>query len=152
MQVYDVKPDSTVFFQASDITGYNHQIDLACSSRARPNPDIHSVLHWATEFQRGHDNYKEHEAKRQLFRSLVSGLYQRRALGFPNHFVFGTAHHSTTILDVFAATWNVPEEGQDLKAGTSGLQASGSSNVPYAGQRGNEGAEPGDSKERGEVR
>lgn len=40
---------------------------------------------------------------------MVSGLYQRRALGFKDHFVFGMAHHSTRLLDVFAATWENPE-------------------------------------------
>ncbi|KAG8750678.1 hypothetical protein FRC11_010183, partial [Ceratobasidium sp. 423] len=39
----------------------------------------------------------------------------RRALGFPNHFIFGTAHYSGTSLEVLAATW-VPSEPVDPEA------------------------------------
>ncbi|KAG8717715.1 hypothetical protein FRC08_006856 [Ceratobasidium sp. 394] len=36
--------------------------------------------------------------------AMVSGLYQRRSLGFKDHYVFGTAHHSTKLY-VFAGKW-----------------------------------------------
>ncbi|KAH7325501.1 hypothetical protein B0J17DRAFT_772371 [Rhizoctonia solani] len=37
--------------------------------------------------------------------SMVLGLYQRRALGFKDHYVYGTAHHSGDQLTVFAGAW-----------------------------------------------
>ncbi|CUA68290.1 hypothetical protein RSOLAG22IIIB_07818 [Rhizoctonia solani] len=66
----------------------------------------HYALHWVTEFKR---DYDELISKCQVIEGLVSALYQRRALGFPNHFVFGTAHYSRTTLEVLAATW-VPSD------------------------------------------
>lgn len=36
---------------------------------------------------------------------MVSGLYQRRALGMLSHFVFGTAHKPGLELYVYAARW-----------------------------------------------
>ncbi|KAG8737428.1 hypothetical protein FRC10_008182 [Ceratobasidium sp. 414] len=36
---------------------------------------------------------------------MVSGLHQRRSLGFKDQYVFGAAHHSERVLSVFAGTW-----------------------------------------------
>ncbi|KAG8686296.1 hypothetical protein FRC11_009190, partial [Ceratobasidium sp. 423] len=76
------------------------------------SPECRFILHWVTEFKRTGD---EKPSKQQVVEGLVSGLYQRRALGFPNHFIFGTAHHSETTLEVLAATW-VPSEPVDPRA------------------------------------
>ncbi|KAG8726029.1 hypothetical protein FRC11_000983, partial [Ceratobasidium sp. 423] len=77
---------------------------LATTVGSPPEPGY--ILHWVTEFKPHHD---EKPSKCQVVQGLVSALYQRRALGFPKHFVFGTAHHSRTVLEVLAATW-VPSE------------------------------------------
>ncbi|CAE6485202.1 unnamed protein product, partial [Rhizoctonia solani] len=60
------------------------------------------ILHWVTEYKRDQDQL---DSKRQVAEGLVSALYQRRAYGFPDHFVFGTAHYSRTVIEVVAATW-----------------------------------------------
>ncbi|KAF8595583.1 hypothetical protein BDV93DRAFT_528579 [Ceratobasidium sp. AG-I] len=107
MQLYETKPDSAVFFRVFDGhgLGYSAKVELACSSLAPASANESFVIHWATEFKQEHS---EQETKKRLFRPLVSGLYQRRAFGFPDHYVFGTAHHSTTTLEAFAATWEMP--------------------------------------------
>ncbi|KAF8597774.1 hypothetical protein BDV93DRAFT_527173 [Ceratobasidium sp. AG-I] len=61
------------------------------------------LLHWATEYAKAGTRHEDH-AERRVLIAMVSGLYQRRALGFPSHFVFGTAH-SGDKLRVFAGTW-----------------------------------------------
>ncbi|KAH7334249.1 hypothetical protein B0J17DRAFT_720664 [Rhizoctonia solani] len=38
--------------------------------------------------------------------AMVSGLYQRRAFGFKDYYIYGTAYHSTDQLTVYAAAWN----------------------------------------------
>ncbi|KAG9079291.1 hypothetical protein FS749_008633 [Ceratobasidium sp. UAMH 11750] len=76
----------------------------ACSSIApRQNsvPAWEYVLHWVTEFK---GDGQPIVSKRQTWMVMVSGLYQRRSLGFKDHYVFGTAHHSTK-LNVFAGKW-----------------------------------------------
>ncbi|CUA75544.1 hypothetical protein RSOLAG22IIIB_05942 [Rhizoctonia solani] len=73
----------------------------------RPNityPDAYNdVLHWANQFRRGSN---EMTSKRQVWMTMVSGLYQRRALGFDDHYVYGTAHHSQTQLTIYAGAWD----------------------------------------------
>ncbi|KEP49714.1 hypothetical protein V565_094740, partial [Rhizoctonia solani 123E] len=65
------------------------------------------ILHWVTEYKRDQDQLN---SKRQVAEGLVSALYQRRAYGFPDHFVFGTAHYSRTVIEVVAATWVCSDE------------------------------------------
>ncbi|KAB5590209.1 hypothetical protein CTheo_6356 [Ceratobasidium theobromae] len=73
-----------------------------------------AALHWATE-------YKQDDplaVSRQTRMAMVSGLYQRRALGFMDHFVFGTAH-SGNRLDVFAGRWESVKSPADQATGAS---------------------------------
>ncbi|KAF8602045.1 hypothetical protein BDV93DRAFT_524261 [Ceratobasidium sp. AG-I] len=42
---------------------------------------------------------------RQVLFGMVSALYQRRALGFPQQFVFGISHGSGSFVYVYAARW-----------------------------------------------
>ncbi|KAF8595582.1 hypothetical protein BDV93DRAFT_528578 [Ceratobasidium sp. AG-I] len=121
-QLRETSPDSAVFFRIKRWPTMSDEIDLACSSLARASRDKSLVLHWATEFKQDHSR----GAEQKLFRALVSGLYQRRALGFLDHFVFGTAHHSGAALDVFAATWEVPKEGQESTGSASQQEIPGS--------------------------
>ncbi|KAB5589561.1 hypothetical protein CTheo_6987 [Ceratobasidium theobromae] len=72
-----------------------------------------AVLHWATEYTQD----DALAASRQTRMAMVSGLYQRRALGFIDHFVFGTAH-SGNRLEVFAGRWE-PVESPDQETGAS---------------------------------
>ncbi|CUA75737.1 hypothetical protein RSOLAG22IIIB_06044 [Rhizoctonia solani] len=70
---------------------------LSCLTRTgSADPDCDYIVHWVTELK---CQLSEQASKRQVVKGLVSALYQRRALGFPNHFVFGTAHHNQTILE-----------------------------------------------------
>ncbi|KAF8595573.1 hypothetical protein BDV93DRAFT_611346 [Ceratobasidium sp. AG-I] len=139
MELYETKPDSTVFFRIKPTPSFSTETDVACSSLARSSQDRSLMLHWATELKR---ERSERVAKQQLFRALVTGVYQRRSLGFPDHFVFGTAHYSTTDLDVFAATWEVPKEEQQPTARAS-QQKTPSSNIPVAQQEATQGASAG---------
>ncbi|KAB5587981.1 hypothetical protein CTheo_8578 [Ceratobasidium theobromae] len=61
----------------------------------------HFIFHWVTEYKQA--NHIE-EAIRQTKMAMVSGLNQRRALGFPDQFVFGTAH-SDLEMEVMAGRW-----------------------------------------------
>ncbi|KAG8699706.1 hypothetical protein FRC11_013543, partial [Ceratobasidium sp. 423] len=108
------KPDACAFIQMLNTPASKASPDLrpalSCFPRvASIDPDCRYVLHWVTEFKRGG---QENLSKQQVVEGLVTALYQRRALGFPNHFVFGTAHHSKIFLEVLAATW-VPSEPVD---------------------------------------
>ncbi|KAH7334365.1 hypothetical protein B0J17DRAFT_631152 [Rhizoctonia solani] len=51
-------------------------------------PECCFILYWVTEFERGHD---QEASRRLVVEGIVSALYQRRAFGLPNRFVFGTA-------------------------------------------------------------
>lgn len=44
-------------------------------------------------------------SERQVLIGMVSALYQRRALGFPGHFVFGISHRRGCNVNVLAARW-----------------------------------------------
>ncbi|KAG8731514.1 hypothetical protein FRC11_003941 [Ceratobasidium sp. 423] len=106
-----VKPDACAFIQVSGKVGDLATPDVSSAMPCFPRtgtaaPEYCLILHWVTEFKRNHD---EGPSKSQVVEGLVSGLYQRRELGFPNHFVFGTAHYSRHMLEVLAATW-VPSD------------------------------------------
>ncbi|CAE7146244.1 unnamed protein product [Rhizoctonia solani] len=107
---------------------------LSCfyTSESSP-PNCSYILHWVTEFKR---RAQAVTSRQQVVEGLVSALYQRRAFGFPNHFVFGTAHYNQNILEVLAATW-VPSEPANpgarptQEAGVeSAAPAEGQANVP----------------------
>ncbi|KAG9079428.1 hypothetical protein FRC06_007739 [Ceratobasidium sp. 370] len=101
------RPDSTVFFRLGSTTLMSQatRVRHACSSippRRNPVSPWRYVLHWVTE-SKGHG--QPIESKRQTWMAMVSGLYQQRSLGFKDQYVFGTAHHSSVVLDVFAGQW-----------------------------------------------
>ncbi|KAG9080836.1 hypothetical protein FRC06_006090 [Ceratobasidium sp. 370] len=105
--VEESRPDSTVFFrlESTILKSANERIMHACSSipaRQHPVPPWRYVLHWVTEFK---GDGQPIESKRQTWMAMVTGLYQRRSLGFKDQYVFGTAHHSSVLLDVFAGQW-----------------------------------------------
>ncbi|KDN39877.1 hypothetical protein RSAG8_08528, partial [Rhizoctonia solani AG-8 WAC10335] len=104
---------------------------LSCFPRfGSAPPNCNYVPHWVTEFKRHHS---EQASKRQVVKGLVSALYQRRALGFPNHLVFGTAHHTRTVLEVLAATW-VPSDEPVNPGAHSAEESNTKSAVPPVGQ------------------
>ncbi|CUA75635.1 hypothetical protein RSOLAG22IIIB_11880 [Rhizoctonia solani] len=61
-----------------------------------------SVLHWVTVSK---PDLGLEEARQQVYEGLTTALYQRRALGFTDQFVFGTCHYNQIRLEVVAATW-----------------------------------------------
>ncbi|KAG8701418.1 hypothetical protein FRC11_012186, partial [Ceratobasidium sp. 423] len=108
------KPDACAFIQILKHPILKTPTDLKSALSCFPrvgskDPDCRFILHWVTGFKRGG---QEKLSKQQVVEGLVTALYQRRALGFPNHFVFGTAHHSQVFLEVLAATW-IPSEPVD---------------------------------------
>ncbi|KAG9081694.1 hypothetical protein FRC06_005438 [Ceratobasidium sp. 370] len=103
--VAEARPDSAVFFQlnSSNLFGISKQASQACSSFVpRSSGSWKYVLHWVIEYKGGRHT---EPSKRQAWMGMASGLYQRRSLGFKDHFVFGAAHHSDTSLAVFAGGW-----------------------------------------------
>ncbi|KEP53193.1 hypothetical protein V565_034280 [Rhizoctonia solani 123E] len=107
----DVQPDAGAFIvlpPSIELLPLNSWRALSClPSTGSSGASNHCyALHWVTEFK---CDGNETTSKCQVAKGLVSALYQRRAFGCPNHFVFGTAHHSRTTLEVLAATW-VPDE------------------------------------------
>ncbi|KDN36315.1 hypothetical protein RSAG8_10937, partial [Rhizoctonia solani AG-8 WAC10335] len=112
----DTQPDACAFITMLDFQDLpvGSTTALSCFPRAESiDPEYRYALHWVTEFKRDHDDAV---SKSQVVEGLVSALYQRRAFGFPNHFVFGTAHHSRTVLEVLAATWVPSDEPVDTGA------------------------------------
>ncbi|KEP49707.1 hypothetical protein V565_094670 [Rhizoctonia solani 123E] len=104
----EVQPDACAFIPMPDIPliPQDQRAALSCFPMIEStHPDYKYALHWVTEFKRDNDH---HASKCQVVEGLVSALYQRRAFGCPNHFIFGTAHYSRT-LEVLAATW-VPSD------------------------------------------
>ncbi|CAE6368986.1 unnamed protein product [Rhizoctonia solani] len=104
----EVQPDACAFIYIPGIAAAETSI-LTALSCLSTGMDFDYALHWVTEYKRHHN---ELASKGQVVEGLVSALYQRRALGFPNHFVFGTAHHSQTTLEVLAATWVRSDEAR----------------------------------------
>ncbi|CAE6432165.1 unnamed protein product [Rhizoctonia solani] len=129
------KPDACAFIPIPDGPAALALMDLVPALSCFPRTGSVSaecgfVVHWVTEFKRHHS---EAASKRQVVKGLVSGLYQRRALGFPNHLVFGTAHHSRTVLEVLAATW-VPSNEHINSEAPLAQEANTSSIQPPVGQ------------------
>ncbi|KAG8737430.1 hypothetical protein FRC10_008184 [Ceratobasidium sp. 414] len=116
------RPDSAVFFQTdhSLLSGISDESQRACAS-IPPRLDVlwYYVLHWVIEYK-GLDT-SPIVSMRQAWMGIVSGLYQRRSLGFKDQYVFGTAHYSNRILTIFAGTWidsPDPLEGQGSSTAT----------------------------------
>ncbi|CUA78003.1 hypothetical protein RSOLAG22IIIB_12970 [Rhizoctonia solani] len=129
---YCPRPDGCAFIQIIEGPSASVKGDLGPALSCFPrvgaaNVDCDHILHWVTEFKR---DLSEVASKRRVVEGLVSALYQRRALGFPNHFVFGTADHSQTSLEVLAATW-VPSD-EPVERATQ--EANVENVVPPAGQ------------------
>jgi hypothetical protein len=106
--VADSKVDSTVFFTDLGFEGYDAlrpMIQRAWSSTVQLSPKL-QILHWATEYKI--NGASEGEVQRQTMMAMATGLNQRRALGFLDHFVFGTAHLGKS-LQVFAGTWGLKQ-------------------------------------------
>lgn len=91
----------------------------ACSSLVTAGKHVIHVLHWATEYATTGTR-----AERWVMMDIVSGLYQRRALGFPSHFVFGSAH-SERSLRVFAGRWTLKQRNPASKAGVGCVDKQG---------------------------
>ncbi|QRV84697.1 hypothetical protein RhiJN_12713 [Ceratobasidium sp. AG-Ba] len=100
----EIRPDVSIFIHLLlRVTGYQKNVSKSCSSVACASsalPDY--ILHWVTEYKKAGSPTAP---LRQVLEGLVTGLYQRRALGFVDHFVFGMVHHSKYLVDVLAATW-----------------------------------------------
>ncbi|CAE7069960.1 unnamed protein product [Rhizoctonia solani] len=127
-----VKPDACAFIPVPKdipIVPPQAKSGLSCFFPTQSSPGHKYLLHWVTEFKsRGHTANSRH----QVVEGLVSALYQRRAFGFPNHFVFGTAHHSGTTLEVLAATW---VRSEPVNSGTYPKhEANAKSTAPAVGQ------------------
>ncbi|EUC60788.1 hypothetical protein RSOL_365300 [Rhizoctonia solani AG-3 Rhs1AP] len=105
--------------------------------------DYRFAPHWVTEYKRDHDRL---DSRRQVTEGLVSALYQRRAFGFPNHFVFGTAHYLRTTIEVVAATWVRSAEPAEPAARSQ--EATTMSSVLHEDQKNNP---PGNSLQEGDA-
>ncbi|EUC57879.1 hypothetical protein RSOL_232790, partial [Rhizoctonia solani AG-3 Rhs1AP] len=99
--------------------------------------------HWVTEYKRDRN---ELDSKRQVAEGLVSALYQRRAYGFPDHFVFGSAHYDQTTIEVVAATW-VPS-AEPVHPAARSQEAKTASAVPPEDAKANP---PGNSLQEGDT-
>lgn len=69
----------------------------ACLYQAVPPQDLH-VIHCVTD-------YNKSGSQSRVLMGIVSGLYQRRALGMKDQFVFGVSQNLGNFLRVVAATW-----------------------------------------------
>ncbi|CAE6419537.1 unnamed protein product [Rhizoctonia solani] len=104
---------------------------LSCFARSEDSvPECRYAPHWVTEFKR---DLGTPASQGQVVEGLVSALYQRRALGFPNHLVFGTAHYNEVVLEVLAATW-VPSDEPVKPEDQSAREVNVESTVLPAGQ------------------
>ncbi|KEP46295.1 hypothetical protein V565_206980 [Rhizoctonia solani 123E] len=132
----EVQPDACAFIPLGinpALRGVltNARAALSCfPSTDSLTPHHRYVLHWVTEYKRDLDKL---DSTHQVAEGMVSALYQRRAYGFPNHFVFGSAHYSRTIIEVLAATWVRSDEPADPRARSQ--EAKTASAVPTEDQK-----------------
>lgn len=82
----------------------------SCLARAH----VRAVLHWVTQYKQD----DQLAVSRRTMMAMVSGLYQRCALGCMDHFVFGTAH-SGDYLDVLAGRWELVKSSAGQATGAS---------------------------------
>ncbi|CAE7183974.1 unnamed protein product, partial [Rhizoctonia solani] len=86
-----VRPDGCAYFQIPEgIADAAVPPEMLCAlscfhSNQSSASNYGCILHWVTEFKR---RAQAVTSKQQVVEGLVSALYQRRAFGFPNHFVF----------------------------------------------------------------
>ncbi|QRV98746.1 hypothetical protein RhiJN_26765 [Ceratobasidium sp. AG-Ba] len=102
--LYEIRPDVSIFIHLPlQVDEYGAAVSKACSSAACASEALPNfILHWVTEYKKAGSATAP---LRQVPEGLVTGLYQRRALGFVDHFVFGMVHHSKYLVEVLAATW-----------------------------------------------
>ncbi|KEP45799.1 hypothetical protein V565_240380 [Rhizoctonia solani 123E] len=111
-------PDSSVFLtlEPGHLMGYpDRVIEGCCIMHTHSTTASANVLHWVTEYNQ---EFGLDESRRQVRKGLAAALCQRRALGFMDHFVFGTCHFNQVWLEVVAATWVSIEDEAD-SVGTS---------------------------------
>ncbi|KAF8597749.1 hypothetical protein BDV93DRAFT_561976 [Ceratobasidium sp. AG-I] len=104
----DMLAASTAHFSVPSLEGFSQLLPAAqrpFSTLIDARVDKLQVLHWATDYKPDGAQHEE-AAERQVMMAMVSGLYQRRALGFLEHFVFGAAH-SGNLLRVLAGAWTL---------------------------------------------
>ncbi|KDN37447.1 hypothetical protein RSAG8_10182, partial [Rhizoctonia solani AG-8 WAC10335] len=142
----EVQPDACAFIPMLGIPVAVKEAKAALScfpSTDSTIPDNRYILHWVTEYKRDHNKL---DSQRQVSEGLVSALYQRRAYGFPDHFVFGTAHYSRTIIQVLAATWVPSDEPANPGAPPQDVKTGGA--IPPEDQENNP---PGNSLQEGDM-
>ncbi|KAF8594588.1 hypothetical protein BDV93DRAFT_160708 [Ceratobasidium sp. AG-I] len=100
----EVKSDGLVLIHVEAAMPYYTKLSpeerehYSCIARPSP-PDGLLVLHMVNEYKR------DTLGANHVLMGLAAGLYQRRALGFEDHFVFGTIHLEKIRLKVVAAAW-----------------------------------------------
>jgi hypothetical protein len=108
--------DSAVFLHRAMYLLPQHLQQL-CTSLAPPSSHMH-ILHWAANYETNDRALRPYCLERTV-KAIVSGLCQRRALGFLDHFVFGMVHCGLSF-EVFAGTWapkaKVLGRGDDIAA------------------------------------
>ncbi|QRW00043.1 hypothetical protein RhiJN_28061 [Ceratobasidium sp. AG-Ba] len=106
----EIHPDSCAFMTLSlGAMGMQMKVQKSCSSISIP-PGLWKSrgLVWVAKYKR---QGNEASSRRQVLEGLVTALYQRRALGFMDHCVFGMYHHSGARVDVIAAAWELDDCG-----------------------------------------
>ncbi|CAE6479283.1 unnamed protein product [Rhizoctonia solani] len=129
----EIQPDACAFIPMPSIPSLVTSVSVALSCFPSTDSTIPShryALDWVTEYKRDHNKL---DSRRQVAEGLVSALYQRRAYGFPNHFVFGSAHYSRTTIEVIAATWVRSDE--PANPGANPQEAKSESAVPPGDQK-----------------
>ncbi|KEP46459.1 hypothetical protein V565_197860 [Rhizoctonia solani 123E] len=122
-----VQPDACAFIYFPIIAP-----PVAARAALSTTADHRFAPHWVTEYKR---DCNELDSKHQVAEGLVSALYQRRAYGFPDHFVFGSAHYDQTTIEVVAATW-VPS-AEPVHPAAPSQEAKTASAVPPEEQKAN---------------
>ncbi|KAG8721416.1 hypothetical protein FRC09_007921 [Ceratobasidium sp. 395] len=100
----DYTADSVVFFRAKPLQDERFssgQREVMVCTKAEPGDKL-DFIHWATQYKP--DSKLLDEACRQTCCVMVSGLWQRHAIGRMSDFVFGTAHAADSMI-VYAARW-----------------------------------------------
>ncbi|CAE6440629.1 unnamed protein product, partial [Rhizoctonia solani] len=102
--------DSSVFFTIGldQYSALGQRVVESCT--APHGNDINAaenILHWVMEYKPDLGLEKAHQ---QVYEGLTTALYQRRALGFTDQFVFGACHYDQIYLEVVAAIWISPND------------------------------------------
>ncbi|CUA69759.1 hypothetical protein RSOLAG22IIIB_14113 [Rhizoctonia solani] len=113
-----VIPDSSIFFKIGfdQYAGLGRRVVEGCTALHSGDMNAaENVLHWITEYKPDLDL---EGARQQVCKGLTVALYQRRALGFTDHFVFGTCHYGQIYLEVVAATWVLSDDEDNKEDST----------------------------------